>query len=209
MPAFLLCTACAAWLAVGLGSSAASPATFFVSPTGDDTASGATADAPLRTPERAQTLSRAASSPGGGGATVWLLDGVFRLNRTLHFTAADSGTVWSAVPGAKPLLTGSLAVPWAAFEPIESADAEPRLQPEAVGHVRRAKLAKVAPELLAVPGGLGAGHAGWSFRDPDRLQVHERTLTHTEKMPPGVTESKSYMYMSETRLRQRHRRRQG
>ena len=142
----------------------AGPATFFISPTGDDGAAGTTAEAPWRSLPHAQAQARQHKPP----VTVSLLGGTYRVNSTLAFGKADSGVVWKNHDGAKPRVTGSIAVPWSAFTTVPASDA--RLPKAARGRARAAKLADIAPELG--PGALGAGVAGWRFRDPDRLQVY-------------------------------------
>ena len=63
----------------------------FVSPAGDDGASGAR-EQPLRTLRAARDRARAARADGDGGATIWLLKGRYALGETLTLEAADSGT---------------------------------------------------------------------------------------------------------------------
>ena len=63
---------------------------FHVSPTGNDDASG-TREAPLRTLYRAQEAAREAAPGMSGNIVVNLAPGVYRLDRTLEFTEADSG----------------------------------------------------------------------------------------------------------------------
>ena len=156
------CLATATVLLASLQASAGPATHFFVSPTGDDGAAGTTAESPWRTLPHAQAQARQHKPP----VTVSLLGGTYRVNSTLAFGKADSGVVWQNHGGAKPRVTGSTAVPWSAFTP--SSDA--RLPKAARGRARAAKLADIAPELG--PGALGAGVAGWFFRDPDRLQVY-------------------------------------
>ena len=63
---------------------------FHVSPAGNDAAAG-TAEAPFRTLGRAQQAARLAAETATGDVVVNLAAGVYRLDRTLEFTEADSG----------------------------------------------------------------------------------------------------------------------
>ena len=91
-------------------------AEFHVATTGNDRNTG-TAAAPFATVERAQQAVRQRTA--GEAATVWLHGGVYRLERSLQFTAADSGTpgapvVFSAVADETVELSGAreLALTW-------------------------------------------------------------------------------------------------
>ena len=63
---------------------------FHLGPTGDDNASG-TPEAPFQTLYRAQEAVREAAPGMSGDIVVNLAPGVYRLDRTLEFTEADSG----------------------------------------------------------------------------------------------------------------------
>jgi len=65
-------------------------AAIHVSPSGDDAAAG-TSGAPFRTLHRAQEAARAAAKDMRGDVLVSLAPGVYRLDRALEFTEADSG----------------------------------------------------------------------------------------------------------------------
>ena len=147
-------------LAAAVGASA-----FYVSPAGDDAAAGDSPSAPWRTLEHAQAQARAAVKNRAGAVSVSLLDGIYRVNRTWTFNEADSNTVWQAAPGAAPVVTASMAVPWSEFKP----SADPRLPGTAAGKVSKLKLT----DLEGAHQGLthGKGVAGWEYRDTDRLQV--------------------------------------
>ena len=90
-------------------------AEFHVATTGHDRNAG-TASAPFATVERAQQAVRQRAA--GDAATVWLHGGVYRLERSLQLTAADSGTPGAPVvihrpacrrPSARPRLNGEEA----------------------------------------------------------------------------------------------------
>ena len=87
-------------------------AEFYVATTGHDRNPG-TASAPFATVGRAQQAVRQRAP--GEAATVWLHGGVYRLERSLQFTAADSGTpgapvVFAAVAGETVELSGARAL---------------------------------------------------------------------------------------------------
>ncbi len=68
-----------------------SPAVYIhVSPTGDDSATG-TAESPFKTVYRAQQAARAALATATGDVVVNLASGVYRLDKPLGLTDADSG----------------------------------------------------------------------------------------------------------------------
>ena len=95
-----------------LPAHAATAVTYFVSPTGSDDNTGTSAAAPFRTLTKAQTAVRAIDTSTSGPITVTLAGGVYRLTKTLTFTAADSGggtagTVWwKAAAGQTPVISG-------------------------------------------------------------------------------------------------------
>ncbi len=62
----------------------------YVSPNGDDAASGAR-EKPFRTLSRAQAAARQLAQRGDGDVVVNLAPGLYRLDRTLELTTADSG----------------------------------------------------------------------------------------------------------------------
>lgn len=66
------------------------PVRIYVSPAGSDEATG-TADAPFRTVYRAQQAARQVAESAPGEVIVELAPGVYRLDRTLQLTDADSG----------------------------------------------------------------------------------------------------------------------
>jgi hypothetical protein len=85
-PALALTLALGLWTAVA----PAAESTIYVSPSGDDRAAGTQA-APLRTPARAQQAARALLKDMHGDVVVSLAPGVYRLDRALELTPADSG----------------------------------------------------------------------------------------------------------------------
>lgn len=109
------CVLALAAITVGAVPSNAAPAAvaagIYVSPTGDDGNPG-TAGAPVRTPQKAQSLVRGLNQNMTGDIDVVLADGFYRMTSPLELTPADSGTnghnvVWTAAPGARPVLAGS------------------------------------------------------------------------------------------------------
>lgn len=89
-------------------------AQIWVSPTGNDRAAGTRAR-PLRTLIAARTRARKKLRAGAGDVDVRLLDGTYRLARTLNFDWRDSGrgrgtVTWSAASHARPVISGSIAI---------------------------------------------------------------------------------------------------
>ncbi|MBK6018248.1 right-handed parallel beta-helix repeat-containing protein, partial [Streptomyces sp. MBT53] len=93
-----------------LPAHAATAVTYFVSPGGSDDNTGTSAATPFRTLTKAQAAVRAVDTSTSGPITVTLAGGVYRLTKTLTFTAADSGggtagTVWwKAAAGQTPVI---------------------------------------------------------------------------------------------------------
>ena len=108
----------------GVAGAAAAPvgAVVYVSPAGNDANAG-TASAPVRTVQRAQALVRGLNQDMTADVTVELEDGFYRMTSPLTLRAADSGTngynvVWTAAPGARPVLAGSAQITgWAPMSP--------------------------------------------------------------------------------------------
>ena len=93
---------CLAWLA--WATAAASGATYYVATNGQDTATGTTAEAALRTIQRAANLAQA-------GDTVQVGAGIYR--EYVTFPRSGSPSNWielAAAPGESPVLTGSEVV---------------------------------------------------------------------------------------------------
>jgi Right handed beta helix region len=85
-----------------------------VAPNGNDGNPG-TADRPFATLVRARDAARAARAKGENVSLI-LDGGIYRLEQTLDFNAADSGTaeapvIWKAAPGEKVRIVGGLVVP--------------------------------------------------------------------------------------------------
>jgi hypothetical protein len=105
---------------------APAPRQIFVSPSGDDAASGAVLSAPFRTVARAQKAVRAARATApGSGVVVNLRGGTYAQTDggvLLPLELADSGTaeapvVWRAWEGEDVLLSAGAHVPASAFTP--------------------------------------------------------------------------------------------
>ncbi len=111
-------------LAAGSHVSAAKPPrqaaiVLTVSPSGDDTATGAPGH-PFRTLTRAEQAVRALNSTTD--VTVQLSDGIYRLDRPLLFRTLDGGrnahhVTWLAAPNAHPLISGAIPITgWTLFD---------------------------------------------------------------------------------------------
>lgn len=72
-----------------------------LAPDGDDRGNGSSAR-PFATPARALAEARRRR----GATRVMVHDGVYEMAAPLVFGPADSGQVWSAAPGAKPVFSG-------------------------------------------------------------------------------------------------------
>lgn len=126
----------------------------YVSPDGDDAASGTFAS-PFKTPIRARNFIRELKKNRGvpsGGVTVWLRGGVYRMKETLQLNAADSGQpgapiVWSAWRNERPIFDGSIDVP--PLRRVSDAAALERLPACAREHVRCVDLRAAGFEGLA------------------------------------------------------------
>ncbi len=97
-----------AGLMLAVTAYAAAPAAdFYVSPGGNDRWSGRL-DAPFATVPRAQQAVRELRRAGSLNrpVVVILRGGMYYLDRTLVITPDDSGTVFAAYPGEKPVLSG-------------------------------------------------------------------------------------------------------
>ncbi|MBR4172051.1 MAG: right-handed parallel beta-helix repeat-containing protein [Kiritimatiellae bacterium] len=101
MNARRICQSCLVFFAVfsAFLSSAVERATFYVSPTGDDHASG-TVNAPVRSLARARDLARPL-----GGARIVLANGMYETDEPLVFTNVDKNLVFEAAPDAKPVIS--------------------------------------------------------------------------------------------------------
>lgn len=93
---------------------AATRATFYVAPDGDDANAG-TITAPFRTLQHARDVVRTVNSDMTGDINVYLRGGDYPVSSTIDFTPADSGTnghhvVYAAYAGEKPVLDGGVQV---------------------------------------------------------------------------------------------------
>jgi len=101
-------------LACALTSSAwAADLTIYVSPDGKDAWSGVLArpnaegtDGPVATLERARDILRQKRSSTAGEAHVVVGDGRYPLTRPFTLNAGDSGVIYEAAPGARPVFSG-------------------------------------------------------------------------------------------------------
>ncbi len=117
---------------------AVSSAEFFVSPSGDDSATG-TLSSPFATLVRARDAVRSAKKSGAwakGGITVWLRGGEYRMDRPLALGKEDSGAsgapvAYRAWKDEKPVLSGAWTVPSSAWRLAD----DPRIPAEAKGKV--------------------------------------------------------------------------
>jgi hypothetical protein len=98
------------------GSGASAPGTtIYVSASGNDARSGTSMGQAVRTVQRAQQIVRSLNRDMHGNITVELASATYRLTQPLDFGAQDSGTngytvVWTAAPGAHPVLSGAAQV---------------------------------------------------------------------------------------------------
>ncbi|MDX2676426.1 RICIN domain-containing protein [Streptomyces sp. NY05-11A] len=95
-------------------ASAASQATYYVAPDGDDANAG-TITAPFRTLQHARDVVRTVDSNMTGDINVYLRGGNYPVSSTIDFTPADSGTnghhvVYAAYQNEKPVLNGGVQV---------------------------------------------------------------------------------------------------
>ncbi|AZP22471.1 right-handed parallel beta-helix repeat-containing protein [Streptomyces aquilus] len=101
-------------LATPSPASAATQATYYVAPDGDDANAG-TISAPFKTLQHARDVVRTVNDNMTGDINVYLRGGTYPVSSTIGFTSADSGTkghhvVYAAYPGEKPVLDGGVQV---------------------------------------------------------------------------------------------------
>lgn len=101
-------------LAFAGAAAAATQATFYVSPSGNDAAAG-TKDAPFKTITQAQKAVRAINGSMTGDIEVILREGTYALPATIGFDERDGGkdghyVRYKAADGEKPLITGGMGV---------------------------------------------------------------------------------------------------
>ncbi|MFI1510777.1 RICIN domain-containing protein [Streptomyces sp. NPDC020597] len=95
-------------------ASAATQATYYVAPDGNDSNAG-TITAPFKTLQHARDVVRTVNDAMTGDINVYLRGGTYPVSSTIGFTSADSGTnghrvVYAAYPGEKPVLDGGVQV---------------------------------------------------------------------------------------------------
>ena len=137
--------------------SAASPAALFVAANGDDLHSGKSAQTAFATIARAREEIRKIKVAGelpDGGITVEILGGKYSLEKSLEFSASDSGTsnspiVYRAYQKQPVEILGGKVLKLAEFAPVTNEKNLSRLDPSARSKVVCAPLAK-----------LGLKHAG-------------------------------------------------
>ncbi|NUT91766.1 MAG: right-handed parallel beta-helix repeat-containing protein [Saccharothrix sp.] len=93
---------------------AATQATYYVSPSGNDSNAG-TLTAPFRTVQRARDVVRTVNAAMTGDIQVYLRGGTYPVTSTIEFTPSDSGTnghrvLYSAYPGEAPVLDAGVKV---------------------------------------------------------------------------------------------------
>ncbi|MDI1466204.1 ricin-type beta-trefoil lectin domain protein [Catellatospora sp. KI3] len=112
--AVLVSAALAGNLAHQVPASAATQATYYIAPTGNDANPG-TVTSPLQTLQRARDLVRTVNGNMTGDIYVYLRGGIYPLSGTVEFGAGDSGTngyriVYAAYPGETPVLEAGVRV---------------------------------------------------------------------------------------------------
>lgn len=118
----IVAAALAVACALTAGPAEAKSPQFWVSPEGDDTASGDRAQ-PFRTLERARDAVRALGGDADGEITVFLHGGTYRLEQPFVLDARDSGrnghdVVYAAASGEQPVLSGAVRVEgWSLYDP--------------------------------------------------------------------------------------------
>lgn len=93
---------------------AAGASTFYVSPSGSDSAAGTQA-APFASIPRALAAARAAASPP---STIVLREGTFFLSAPLEIDAGDSGLTIQAFPGEVPVVSGGVSLAGLGWSPV-------------------------------------------------------------------------------------------
>jgi hypothetical protein len=93
---------------------AATQATYYVSPSGDDANPGTIA-LPFKTVQHARDVVRTVNANMTGDIYVYLRGGNYPVTSTIDFVPSDSGTngnrvIYSAYPGEKPILNGGVQV---------------------------------------------------------------------------------------------------
>lgn len=110
----LVCVTSTASVASATPALAATQATYYVAPDGDDTNPGTLA-APLRTMQHARDVVRTVNATMTGDISVYLRGGSYPVTSTIEFGPADSGSnghqiTYAAYPGETPVLEGGVRV---------------------------------------------------------------------------------------------------
>src|SRR6266516_715712 len=105
----------AAALLVALPAGAATQATVYVSPGGNDANTGTSASQPVKTLQRARDIVRTLNQGMTGDLVVSLANGTYQLSQPLTLDAQDSGTgghrvIWTAASGARPVISGGVPI---------------------------------------------------------------------------------------------------
>ncbi|MFG2042948.1 hypothetical protein [Dactylosporangium sp. NPDC048998] len=160
----------AAAVFVSVQALAATGVTLYASPSGTGSTCTQTAPCSLSGAQSAVRTSLAANP--GADVSVLLADGVYRLSSTWQFGTADSGSaghpvVWSAAPGAHPVISGATRVTgwtqvgtsgvWSATTP--SASASRQLYVDGV----QAPVAQSTPAGLGMSGGWVGSSTGYNI----------------------------------------------
>ncbi|WP_427164937.1 RICIN domain-containing protein [Streptomyces sp. C1-1] len=101
-------------LTTAVPASAATQATYYVAPNGNDGSPG-TITAPFKTLQHARDVVRTVNDNMTGDINVYLRGGTYPVSSTIGFTSADSGTnghhvVYAAYQNEKPVLDGGVPV---------------------------------------------------------------------------------------------------
>jgi hypothetical protein len=112
--AVLAAAASTAAITSQMPASAATQATYYVAPTGNDTNPG-TITSPFRTPQHARDVVRTVNANMTGDINVFLRGGTYPVSSTIEFGSADSGTngfrvIYAAFPNETPVLEGGVQV---------------------------------------------------------------------------------------------------
>lgn len=116
---------------------------------GNDAGSGSE-DQPFATLTRARDVARA-NRLTGETVSVIVHGGINRLEKTLEFSAVDSGTaqtpmVWKAAPGEKVRIVGGLVIPADAIKPVT----EPAILNRVISVEVRSRLQQIDLSALGI-----------------------------------------------------------